>query len=173
MTHAPWVATDYPWAGNTVTGLSHRTQARALVRGGPAVTVGAPAPWAPWPLHRRREHWRVYAAAPATATDQGVAILRPRYLGLPGEIASRVGGIPGLLGDDRGALLPDVSASSVGAALDAFAADRDGARAAARLREFVLAHHDVDANAAHRARSTRRRSDAAPDGDGRHLPLVW
>jgi len=158
VTHAPWVATDYPWAGNTVTGLSHRTQARALVRGGPAVTVGAPAPWVPWPLPSGASTGASTRRLPRPRRTRGFAILRPRYLGLPGEIASRVGGIPGLLGDDRGALLPDVSASSVGAALDAFAADREGARAAVRLREFVLAHHDVDANAAHRARSTRRRS---------------
>ena len=68
-------------------------------------------------------------------------------LGLP-VIASRVGGIPALLGDDRGTILPDVSAEAIGQALAAFEANREAAREAAiRLRDHVLANHDVDTNA--------------------------
>jgi teichuronic acid biosynthesis glycosyltransferase TuaC len=68
-------------------------------------------------------------------------------VGLP-VIASRVGGIPALLGDDRGTILREVSPEGIGEALAAFAAARPAARAAAaRLREHVLAGHDVDVNA--------------------------
>jgi teichuronic acid biosynthesis glycosyltransferase TuaC len=69
-------------------------------------------------------------------------------LGLP-VIASAVGGIPDLLGTDRGVLLDEVSSGAIGAALDAFEPGRSAASAAAaRLRAFVLAEHDVDTNAA-------------------------
>ncbi len=69
-------------------------------------------------------------------------------LGLP-VIASAVGGIPELLGADRGTILPEVSAGSIAAALDGFRADRDAADAAAkRLGEHVVDAYDVDRNAA-------------------------
>jgi teichuronic acid biosynthesis glycosyltransferase TuaC len=68
-------------------------------------------------------------------------------LGLP-VIASAVGGIPELLGADRGSLLPDVSPTSIAAALTHFADHRAEADAAAgRLRELVLRDYDVDTNA--------------------------
>ena len=68
-------------------------------------------------------------------------------LGLP-VIASAVGGIPGLLGADRGVVLGEVSSWAIGAALDEFERGRSAATAAAaRLRAFVLAEHDVDTNA--------------------------
>ncbi len=68
-------------------------------------------------------------------------------LGLP-VIASAVGGIPALLAEDRGVLLRDVSPNAIGAALDDFVVRRQAAETgASRLREFVLAQHDVDANA--------------------------
>lgn len=63
-------------------------------------------------------------------------------------IASRVGGIPELLGEDRGVLLPEVSPEYLKAALLAFVADRDAARASAdRLHDVVLDRYDVDRNA--------------------------
>lgn len=69
-------------------------------------------------------------------------------LGLP-VIASRVGGIPELLGADRGTLLADVSAEGVAAAIAWFLDHRDEAQVAAgRLRELVLRDYDVDTNAA-------------------------
>jgi teichuronic acid biosynthesis glycosyltransferase TuaC len=68
-------------------------------------------------------------------------------LGLP-VIASPVGGIPALLGDDRGTILRDVSAKAIGEALANFEASPLAAHAVAdRLREHVLARHDVDVNA--------------------------
>jgi teichuronic acid biosynthesis glycosyltransferase TuaC len=69
-------------------------------------------------------------------------------LGLP-VIGSRVGGIPELLGDDRGTLLPDISAAAIEDAVNAFVSDPDRALGAAvRLREHVRANFDVDRNAA-------------------------
>jgi teichuronic acid biosynthesis glycosyltransferase TuaC len=68
-------------------------------------------------------------------------------LGLP-VIASAVGGIPALLGDDRGTILRDVSAKTIEDALGTFEHNRSEAEAAAaRLRDFVHAEHDVDLNA--------------------------
>lgn len=68
-------------------------------------------------------------------------------VGLP-VIASAVGGIPELLGDDRGAILRDVTAEAIGEALVAFEKGRSAAQvAAARLCKHVLAEHDVDTNA--------------------------
>jgi teichuronic acid biosynthesis glycosyltransferase TuaC len=69
-------------------------------------------------------------------------------LGLP-VIASSVGGIPELLGCDRGTMLPSLSAAGVEAALRGFLAGRDEAAAAAgRLQRFVVEAYDVDVNAA-------------------------
>ena len=67
--------------------------------------------------------------------------------GLP-VIASAVGGIPELLGEDRGTLLGERSSTDVAGALRSFADHRSEAAAAAgRLRAFVLQEHDVHANA--------------------------
>lgn len=64
-------------------------------------------------------------------------------------IASRVGGIPELLGPDRGTMLPDVTSASVATALRQFVDHRDDARSAAeRLHEHVRDRFDVDRNAA-------------------------
>jgi teichuronic acid biosynthesis glycosyltransferase TuaC len=69
-------------------------------------------------------------------------------LGLP-VIASAVGGIPELLGEQRGTILTDVSEGAIATALSAFREGRARSTAAAgRLREHVRAHYDVDANAA-------------------------
>lgn len=72
-------------------------------------------------------------------------------------IASAVGGIPELLADDRGVLLPEVSAAAVAAALRA-QRDDPGAAAgrAGRLAALVTTSYDVDANAA-RLRDLYRR----------------
>jgi teichuronic acid biosynthesis glycosyltransferase TuaC len=68
-------------------------------------------------------------------------------LGLP-VIASGVGGIPGLIGDRRGTILPEVSSASIAAALAAFERDRSTAATMAhRLRDHVHAEHDADINA--------------------------
>lgn len=69
-------------------------------------------------------------------------------IGLP-VIASAVGGVPELLGDGRGVILPAVSTEDVRSALAEFAARRErAAEAASRLRVHVHAEYDVDINAA-------------------------
>jgi teichuronic acid biosynthesis glycosyltransferase TuaC len=68
-------------------------------------------------------------------------------LGLP-VVASGVGGIPELLGRDRGAILGEVSSEAIADALTVFVTHRIEADAAARrLREHVVAVYDVDTNA--------------------------
>jgi teichuronic acid biosynthesis glycosyltransferase TuaC len=69
-------------------------------------------------------------------------------VGVP-VIATAVGGVPELLGPDRGALLPEATADAVISALTRFRGDRAGAAAAAtRLRAHVLERYDADRNAA-------------------------
>jgi teichuronic acid biosynthesis glycosyltransferase TuaC len=78
----------------------------------------------------------------------GSVLVEAGSLGLP-VIASAVGGIPGLLGSDRGVLLDEVSPAAIGSALDEFEQGRAAASAAAgRLQVHVHAEHDVDTNAA-------------------------
>ena len=75
-------------------------------------------------------------------------IVEAGSLGLP-VIASGVGGIPELLGDGRGTILPEISARAIEDALVGFAGHRAEAEAAARrLRAHVVADYDVDVNAA-------------------------
>lgn len=80
-----WLTTNYPSQDDVVTGIFHRTAARALVRSGIGVTVISPTPAAPWPAGRLRERWRRYAAAPRRERDEGVDVIRPRYLAVPGD----------------------------------------------------------------------------------------
>lgn len=69
-------------------------------------------------------------------------------LGLP-VIASSVGGIPELLGRDRGTILKDGTAQEISATLRHFLSIREQADAAARrMREHVADAYDVDVNAA-------------------------
>ena len=75
-------------------------------------------------------------------------------------IASSVGGIPELLGDDRGAILSEISAEGIMAALRTFVGHRDEAeQAAERLRELVVETYDVDRNAAGVIECYRRAED--------------
>lgn len=85
MTDVVWIVPTYPWDDDPVGGIFHETQARALARRGLDVTVACPVPWAPWPLPRLQTRWHRYAAAPRHAVDQDVTVVRPRYLGVPGE----------------------------------------------------------------------------------------
>lgn len=84
VTDVVWVTTAYPWAREPVAGNFHRTQTRALAAAGVAVTVVTPTPLAPWPL-ALRPRWRLYADAPSRAIDEGVLVVRPRYLNVPGQ----------------------------------------------------------------------------------------
>lgn len=85
MTAVLWVAPSYPWLEDPVGGVFHQTQARALARLGVDVTVASPVPVAPWPLRRLHPRWGRYARAPQRAVDEGVSVIRPRYLNLPGQ----------------------------------------------------------------------------------------
>jgi teichuronic acid biosynthesis glycosyltransferase TuaC len=77
-------------------------------------------------------------------------------------IASAVGGIPELLGDDRGAILDGISADGIAAALRRFVDHRGEAeQAAERLRELVLEDYDVDRNATRLVDCYRRAEDGA------------
>jgi teichuronic acid biosynthesis glycosyltransferase TuaC len=68
-------------------------------------------------------------------------------LGVP-VIASAVGGIPELLGADRGLVLPDTSPATIAAAVRAVGEDPDGARQRAeRLRGHVEREYDARVNA--------------------------
>lgn len=93
-------------------------------------------------------------------------------LALP-VIASAVGGIPELLGHDRGTILPRPSAEGITATLTAFLEDRPSAESAARrLQEHVRNSYDVDVNAARlldlyrSVASTPRRAALSPAGPG-------
>ena len=85
MTDAVWITRTYPWRDQPNFGVFYQTQARALARLGVSMTVACPTPWAPWPLSRLRSRWRDYAATPRRALDEGVSVVRPRYLNVPGE----------------------------------------------------------------------------------------
>jgi len=64
-------------------------------------------------------------------------------------VASRVGGIPQLLGSDRGLLLDDLQAATIREAIRRVASHPDeAAMAAQRLQAHVAAEFDVDRNAA-------------------------
>lgn len=80
-----WLTTDYPWQESPILGVFHRTSARALVRADVDVTVISPTPVAPWPLPLLRDRWRRYARAPMRELDDGVRVVRPRYIGVPSE----------------------------------------------------------------------------------------
>lgn len=85
---------------------------------------------------------------PSYAEGLPTVLVEAGSLGVP-VIASAVGGVPELLGDDRGTTLPEVSAGSIASALTGFVTDRDGAEAAARrLGDLVVDAYDVDRNAA-------------------------
>lgn len=85
---------------------------------------------------------------PSYAEGLPTVLVEAGSLGVP-VIASAVGGIPELLGSDRGTLLQRVTADSVTASLTEFLGRRNDAEAAAkRLGELVVEAYDVDRNAA-------------------------
>jgi len=80
------VTEGYPWEQD-VAGIFHRDQFRLFAQAGLDVTVVAPMPWVPPPLVERNPRWRRYAQAPVHQTDNGLRIVRPRYLAAPRENA--------------------------------------------------------------------------------------
>lgn len=84
-------------------------------------------------------------------------------------IASAVGGIPELLGRDRGTMLGEISAAGIAAALRGFVDHRlEAGEAAERLRDHVLDDYDVDRNAARLVECYRMAEDGArePGAEG-------
>lgn len=108
----------------------------------------------------RYEGPKTHAEVIAYMSAADVLVLPSSREGLPGVlveagsvglpvIASRVGGIPELLGEDRGVLLDAVTPAVIGAAISAVRADPAAATArATRLRAHVLERYDADRNAA-------------------------
>ena len=85
---------------------------------------------------------------PSYAEGLPTVLVEAGSVGLP-VIGSAVGGIPELLGEGRGTVLPEISAGAVVRALSSFLAARESAmEAAGRLRAHIHADHDVDVNAA-------------------------
>jgi teichuronic acid biosynthesis glycosyltransferase TuaC len=84
---------------------------------------------------------------PSRSEGLPTVVVEAGSLGLP-VIGSEVGGIPELIGEGRGTLLPEVSVPAIRDALAGFLADRPAAaEASARLAEHVRADYDVDRNA--------------------------
>jgi teichuronic acid biosynthesis glycosyltransferase TuaC len=84
---------------------------------------------------------------PSYSEGTPTVLVEAGALGLP-IVASDVGGIPDMLGDERGAILPEISAEAVAEAVLACVDDRPTAQArAGRMRAYVDQHHDADTNA--------------------------
>jgi len=64
--------------------MVHVRRARALARHDSVVAV-VPTPWAPRPAAALSERWAAYARRPRHAHLDGVLVLRPRYLQVPGS----------------------------------------------------------------------------------------
>ena len=128
-----------------------------LVGDGPEAGFGLDDPRAGGRLDYRgrrlnHEALRVMRAAdvvvlPSHGEGMPTVLVEAGLVGTP-IIASRVGGIPELLAENRGTLLPDTSPRAIAQALRSFAANRESATAAAeRLRQHVLESYDADHNA--------------------------
>jgi teichuronic acid biosynthesis glycosyltransferase TuaC len=142
-----------------------------FVGAGPFAEYRSRDPRAPGRLDYRGERPHADVARYLSAAD---VLVLPSYgeglptvlveagsMGVP-VIASAVGGIPELLGNDRGKLLSDVSVASIAAALESFVNGRDRAYAAAlNLRDHVLQWYDADRNAAKLLEVYRSVSHAA------------
>jgi teichuronic acid biosynthesis glycosyltransferase TuaC len=85
---------------------------------------------------------------PSHSEGLPTVLVEAGVIGTP-VIASRVGGIPQLLGDDRGTLLDDLDVTTIRRAIASVAArPAEAALAARRLQAHVAAEFDVDRNAA-------------------------
>jgi len=85
---------------------------------------------------------------PSYAEGLPTVLVEAGSVGLP-IIASAVGGTPALLADGRGTVIREVTVQEIAAALGrSLAEPAIGRDAAVRLREHVLAHYDLERNAA-------------------------
>ncbi len=128
-----------------------------FVGDGPLLGYGADRPGATGLLDYRGQqpHDRVglfLSAAdalvlPSTREGLPTVLVEAGSLAVP-VIASGVGGIPALLADGRGTLLPALSTEALIAELERLAAEPDtAAEQGRRLMEHVRVHYDVDRNA--------------------------
>jgi teichuronic acid biosynthesis glycosyltransferase TuaC len=85
VTEVMWITGGYPWDGDPVGGIFFQTQARALAWLGVSIAVVSPTPVVPWPLARLRARWQRYSAEPRLVRDDGIVVVRPRYLNVPGQ----------------------------------------------------------------------------------------
>jgi len=84
---------------------------------------------------------------PSRSEGLPTVLVEAGVIGTP-VIASRVGGIPQLLGGDRGTLLDDLDVTTIRRAILSVAAHpAEAASAARRLQAHVAAEFDVDRNA--------------------------
>ena len=80
-----WMTPWYPWAGDTISGVFHRTQAHAVAAHAIEVRVVAARPAAPLPARLASSRFSAYARLPAHSDDGPVRVDRPPYLAVPGE----------------------------------------------------------------------------------------
>jgi teichuronic acid biosynthesis glycosyltransferase TuaC len=85
---------------------------------------------------------------PSYSEGTPTVLVEAGAVGLP-IVASGVGGIPDMLGTDRGLILPEISARAVADAVLSCVDDRSAALARAeRMRAYVDKQHDANTNAA-------------------------
>jgi len=80
-----WIVSNYPNQYNTGAGIFHLQITRILVKNGHKVTVIAPTPYSNRFLAKISSKWAHYLKYPRIESNQGVHIIRPRYLALPGQ----------------------------------------------------------------------------------------
>lgn len=80
-----WIAPSYPYEVDDYGGIWLRTLAHAVQKLDVCPRVVAPVPWVPPGLGAISAKWRRYADVPSAYEDDGVKVLRPRYLAHPRE----------------------------------------------------------------------------------------
>ncbi len=76
----------YPSTFNEVAGIFVHEQVKEIVKQGHDVRVISPVPWSPAPFRWFKEKWKRYARIPYEATVEGIKVIYPRYIALPGGI---------------------------------------------------------------------------------------
>lgn len=134
--------------------LSARNVLGVFVGAGPLSSLIEVSPWATLAGVQRNEAIPLFCNAadamvlPSHAEGMPTVLVEAGAAGLP-VIASNVGGIPELLGEDRGVLIqPKSAADIVQAAIELMDEPMASLEQAARLRSYVHHHYDADRNAA-------------------------